>query len=911
MARILTLPVRRPRLVLLLLALVTAAFAFEATHVQLNSSIENLLPDNDPDRLFYDEIKRTFGSDEAGIIAVFAEDVFAPATLAKIAEVSRRIGDIDGVREVLSLATVKGVETDEFGAVSVGKLMREVPRTQAEAAAFQKRVLANPFYSGKLVSLDHDATGIAILFDSLTDDEFIRRDIEGQIRASVADAGGPEEFAVSGIQTLKVQGLLLMREDLWRFLPVSLVVVVIVLGLAFRTVRGVMLPLSAVITGVIWTLGLMSLLGVAINLGTLVLPPLLVAVGIAYSIHLVSRYYEELAPGRPAAEVVSRALEETRLPLSVAALTTLIGFSSLTWSEIPAVRDFGRFSVFGLGMIFVFTVTLVPALLTVLPEPKRGRQNYERRDLITLGLRQLYRFAVRYRRSVLFAWIVICGLCLWGIRDIKVETDYLQFIDSDHPVRQENDRIAQQLGGTQPVYIIVDGDAPDAITRLSLLAAIRDLQDFMAELPKVDGSLSIVDYLTIVRSVLNPEAPIGLPETQAEVNQLLLFVDPVDLAPIVSKDRVRANVIVGTRLAGSAEIGDFVEKVESFAKTRFRRGVEVRATGTVVLLNRSADTLAEGQIFGLVQVLVVLLIVMSALFLSLRAGLLSLIPNIVPIIVLFGLMGWTGITLNIATAMIAGIAIGIAVDDTIFYLTTFNRLTRETGSEERAILRAGRVVGLPIFVTCASLTAGFLVVCLSNFVPIRHFGLLSSATMIVGFTADLLLLPSLLMTAHIITIWDLLYTRLGSQPHKEIPLFADLRPFQAKIVVLMGQLAQARPGEFLTKQGELKEELYVLLNGRVEVRRSEDARVIRSCGRGEVIGEMGLVRHKARSADIVVAEETEYIVLDAAFLDRIQRRYPRIAATVFLNLTRILSDRLENTTNQLVLATKVARSQAR
>lgn len=907
MTRFLALPVRSPRLVILVIALLTGVFGWQATNTRLNSSIENLLPDNDPDRLFYDEVKRTFGSDEAGIIALFADDVFAPPTLAKIADVSRRIQGIDGVREVLSLATVKGVETDDFGAVSVGRLMRDVPQTLAEAEAFAKRVVANPFYSGKLVSHDRTATGIAILFDSLSDDEFIERDIEGQIRTIVGAAGGPEEFAVSGIQTLKVQGLLLMREDLWRFLPVSLLVVVIVLALAFRTVRGVLLPLSAVIAGVIWTLGLMAILGVAINLGTLVLPPLLVAVGIAYSIHLVSRYYDELAPGRPPAEVVGRALEETRLPLSVAALTTLIGFASLTLSEIPAVRDFGRFSVFGLGMIFAFTVTLVPALLVVLPEPKRGRQNYERRDLITLILRNLYRFAVRYRRSVLLGWILFGGFCLWGVKDIRVETDYLQFISPSHPVRLENDRIAERLGGTQPVYIIVDGDGADAITRLSLLAAIRDLQDFMAELPKVDGSLSVVDYLTIVRSVLNPDAPVGLPETQSEVNQLLLFVDPADLAPIVSPDRMRANVIVGTRLAGSAEIGEFVEKVEAWAKTRFRRSVEVRATGTVVLLNRSADTLAEGQIFGLVQVLVVLLIVMSVLFLSLRAGLLSLVPNIVPIVVLFGLMGWTGITLNIATSMIAGIAIGIAVDDTIFYLTTFNRLTRETGSEERAIDRAGRVVGLPIFVTCASLTAGFLVVCLSNFVPIRHFGLLASTTMIVGLAADLLLLPSLLMTAHIITVWDLLYTRLGSQPHKEIPLFSDLRPFQAKIVVLMGQLARARPGEYLTRQGELREELYVLLNGRVEVRRSEDARVIRSCGRGEVIGEMGLVRHKPRSADIVVAEETEYIVLDAAFLDRIQRRYPRIAATVFLNLTRILSDRLENTTNQLVLATKAAR----
>jgi CRP-like cAMP-binding protein len=154
------------------------------------------------------------------------------------------------------------------------------------------------------------------------------------------------------------------------------------------------------------------------------------------------------------------------------------------------------------------------------------------------------------------------------------------------------------------------------------------------------------------------------------------------------------------------------------------------------------------------------------------------------------------------------------------------------------------------------------------------------------------------MTAHVVTVWDLASLKLGSQPH-EIPLFASLRPFQAKIVVLMGQLARAQPGDYITRRGERREELYVLLGGEVDILGGGDT-VIRTLSRGDVIGEMGLVRHVPRSADAVVRETTEYLVLDSAFLDRIQRRYPRIAATVFLNLTRILSDRLENTTNQLV-----------
>jgi CRP-like cAMP-binding protein len=173
----------------------------------------------------------------------------------------------------------------------------------------------------------------------------------------------------------------------------------------------------------------------------------------------------------------------------------------------------------------------------------------------------------------------------------------------------------------------------------------------------------------------------------------------------------------------------------------------------------------------------------------------------------------------------------------------------------------------------------------------------------VALVTELLFTPALLATTKIVTLWDLLFLRLGPQPHKQIELFAGLRSFQAKIVVLMAHLASAPRGTFLTRRGEMKAELYLLLNGRADVCRGDDGSVIRSLGRGDVIGEMGLVRQRPRSADVILAEPTEYLVLDERFLARIRRQYPRIAATVFLNLTRILSDRLEATTDQLVSST--------
>ncbi len=898
------LPLRHPRKVLAVISLVTVWMIYLSTGLSIDSSIENLLPTHDPERAYFDEVRKIFGSDDASVIGVFADDVFAPSTVAKIDTLSERLGEIDGTREVISLATVKGVQNGEDG-VSVGRLMTDLPRTDEEAAALRQRVLQNPFYAGHLVSKDSRATVVVALFENLTDKQFLERDIEGQVRAAVAAAGGPEEYAITGLQTLKVNGARLMNEDLQRFLPVSFVVVVVILAWGFRTVRGVCLPLSAVLIGIVWTTGTMTLLGSSINLGTLVLPPLLMAIGIAEAIHIISRYYLVLRPGLSREEIVEETLADIGIPIVAAGVTTMIGFVALAFNPIAAIREFGFYATFGIATIFMVSLLFIPSALVLLPEPKRTPVHTNEDLWVARVLRRLGTFAVHHRRVVLLGAAVLAAISLVGATRIRVETDYLEFLSPETPIRRDNARIAEKLGGTQPINIVVDGDAPQSIKAIDTLAAIRDLQAFMAEQPSVDASLSVVDFLTILRATLNPDAPPGLPTDQGEVNQLLFFVSAKDLQPVVSTDFARANIIVGTRLSGSAEVSAFIDAVEAYAKTRFRRGISVRATGTVALLNRSADVIARGQISGLWQSLLVLLVLMSFLFLSVRAGFLSLVPNIWPIIILFGVMGWTGISLNIATSMIAAISIGIAMDDTIHYFSEFNKEIRRTGKEEEAIRCVAQSVGLPIMITALVLFAGFLVVCQSNFLPIRHFGILASTTMVVALFADLLITPALLMTAHIVSVWDLMYTHLGSQPHREIPLFLGLRPFQAKIVVLMGQLAKASPGTLITRKGELKVELYVILTGEVEMSQA-DGRVIRTMGRGDAIGEMGLVRQQPRSADLVVTKETEYLVLDAGFIDRIQRRYPRIAAKVFLNLTRILSDRLESTTDQLLRVAKAA-----
>lgn len=893
MSKILDLPLRFPRTVLFLLAIATAFFAWQAIGIRVDSSAENLLPLDDPERTYYYDIREVFGTEEVLVVTVFADDVFAPETLATIQSLSKQIQALDGVEEVLSLTTARGVKMTDFG-LETGKLLKRLPKSKEDADAFRKTVFETPLYVGTLTSADGKAAGISVRFEPMSDREFFDGGYEGRVRDIVASYEGLD-VAIAGIPTLKVFGARYLEGDLQRFMPLSVLIVTLVLAYTFRTPRGVAIPLATVLVGVVWTVGLMVLLGTPINLGTVVLPPLLLAVGVAYAVHMMSRYYEELEHGRPRRETIAATLAHIRLPVAVAALTTLAGFATFILTPIRAIHEFGLFATFGMAAILLASFTLLPATLMVLPDGKTRRRDDDGGAAANL-LGRLGANAVRRRNLVLLGAAVLCAISLVGISRLEVDTDFQGFFDPQGPIRTAADRINEHLAGTQALAVIVEGDGPQSVTQLDVLAAIRDLQRHVERRPGVDKTLSIVDVLLRVREVIDPEVD-PFPESQAAVSQLLMLGSPRDYASALNPDGSRASILVRTRLSGSTEVGNLVDDIRAFAADHFPRDVRVRPTGTLVLLNRSADTLAWGQISGLWQVFVVLLLLMCMMFLSVRIGFLALVPNIIPIIILFGIMGWTGIPLNISTTLIAAMAIGIAIDDTIHYLGTFSGELRRTGDQTRAMINATRSVGVPMIVTSVALAAGFLVLTLSNFAPVRDFGLLSAVTMVVALFSDLIITPAVLMTTKIITVWDLLYLKLGPAPHEQIPLFGGLRDLQAKLVALMAQIVDVGAGTPITRAGETKAEMYVLLSGEAHVQR--DGNVVHTLRRGDVVGEMGLVRRQPRSADVVAATDLEYLVLDETFLRRIRRRYPRIGNTILFNLTRILSDRLDATTGQL------------
>ncbi len=350
-----------------------------------------------------------------------------------------------------------------------------------------------------------------------------------------------------------------------------------------------------------------------------------------------------------------------------------------------------------------------------------------------------------------------------------------------------------------------------------------------------------------------------------------------------------------TTLSRASDVAATVEKIQLFARKTFPPELTVHPTGTLILHTRTTGNIVTGQVESLALSAGVIFILMSAMFLSTRIGIIAMIPNVFPLLVFFGLMGATGAVLSLSTNIIASIALGINIDNEIHLMHRLNAEVRTTLDQEQALLRTLSTVGKPAFYASVLLVLGFLTLCFSTLVPIQEFGYLSGATMLVSLAADLVLTPALLATTRIITLWDLLQVKLGKDPQKTIGIFTDLRPYQAKIVALMGEIKSFPPGHAIIRHGEVGNEMFVILNGRAEVcvNSAGQTRSVWEFKRGDVFGVTSLIRSQERVTDVIALEDVEVLAMDERFLTRIWR-YPRIAARIFFNISSFLLDRLQD-----------------
>jgi len=732
--------------------------------LEIDPSTEPLLPAGDPLQALYRGSVLDFGDDEVYVVVVECDEVFSESCLRSIEEISDPIARMHGVRSVSSLLDVTSfryVAEDDW--IEVRPFIDEIPSDRSLLAELRRRAVEDPVYRRTIVSEDARSAAINVVFREMTDAELIDEDFDGRIQRIVEEAAsdGLRSY-VSGRPHFKTHVYHGMLHDLRLLIPLALLGVVVVLWISNGTFRGVLLPIATALVGNLWAFGAMAYLGRPVTLLTVLLAPTLLALGSVYGVHVMSRYHEEALGASDARVAALRCLEHLVVPVTVAGLTTVVGFGALLITDVPAVFELGALSMLGVASITLFSLTGIPAVLALLPvrttragavgatarialAPRVDRQLARMLDLLAAVVRRL-------SLPIILVSVLLALVAAFAIPRIVIDTDYLSYFDPEDPVRVDFEQVNRLMAGAIPLYVVLDGTGAGSFREPDVLRGIETLQRRIDALPGVSRTISFVDSLRMLNRAFHADDPAEerIPETRPAVSELLFMLPKSDAQRFTTVNHARANVIVRSGLVGSAEIRDLSRAIEEvIAETPLPRGVTANVTGNAILLARSADGIARGQPRSVALAAITIFLLIALGLGSPKLGLVAMVPNLLPVLIFFGALGLGAAPLSLPTSLIGCVALGIAIDDTVHFLVRYLGERRTGAQPEEAARRCSIHVGRPVAITSVMLILGFLVIAFSEFATLREFGVLSALTMAICLGTDLILLPAILVRAKV------------------------------------------------------------------------------------------------------------------------------------------------------------------
>jgi uncharacterized protein len=725
-------------------------------NLRIDPSTEPMLPAGDPAREVYRQAIADFGEDEVYVIAMETEELFRAETLEALRRATDRIARFPEVRSVQSLTDVVSFRYDsELESIEVADFIDEIPEQAEALATLRARALSDPLYRRTLISDDGRTAAINVTFRKMTDQQFIEDRLDERIREALDQEERPGiRFHVAGRSHIKTRVYHVMVGDMRLLIPIALGVVALGLFLVFGSRRGVLLPLGIVAGSTLWTFGAIAWLDRPLTVLTTLLAPMLTAIGSVYGIHALARYEKKTPPEAAAGELPPPTLLHLRLPVLAAGFTTMIGFGALLLTDVPAVFEVGAFSVLGVASMTLLTLVGFPAALALLPlrAPATAGAAHALPARIAVRLDRLLeavaRRVARHAGIALAVWSVVLAACVVAIPRIEIDTDYLSLFPEEAPIRREFETVNRLLAGAIPLYVALRAEEPGAFREPAALRAVERIQTGAEGAPGVSRTLSVVDTVRVMNRTLAKDDPDEerIPDTRGAVAELLFFAPKGHLDHVINVNHSRANVLVRTGAVGTSAVRELEAKLAGeVARAGLPDGIRADVTGNAILLSRSADGIARSQPRTVALAALAIFALVALAFRSLPLALVAMVPNLVPVTIYFGILGFGAAPLSLPTSLIGSVALGIAIDDTVHYLVRYGRERRAGLSPRAATLVCGRRVGRPIAITSMMLIAGFLVVALSGFATLQQFGLLSAATMAICLLTDLLLLPALLI----------------------------------------------------------------------------------------------------------------------------------------------------------------------
>ena len=788
MARYASWVIRHRLAVLAGIALATLGLAAAATRLHIEVDPDRLLPQDHPFIQTLNDTHALFGDKNLIVVGLFPRDgeVFTPAFLQKLAEVTDRIGRVPGANRALTQSLAASHVKDVYGVgseVHVERVMRTPPTDQAGADAVRRRALANPMYVDTLVALDGSAAAVQASFE-LTPEIPGYRQLHAAVLAALQAADdGTFEYRLAG-PVIFLSQLSGYAGRMAYLFPLALLVIGLVHYHAFRTLQALFLPLLTALMSVVWAVGLMGILGVALDPFNTTTPILILAVAAGHAVQVLKRFYEEYDRLHDVDAAIVASLGRVGPVMLAAGTVAALSFCSLVTFRTASIRTFGLFTGFGILSALVIEMTVIPAVRACLPAPRRREREREAEahPLFDAFLAFSARAAAGTGARWIFAVAILIVLACAGLASrLQVDMSLKREFSTRDRVRVDDAAINEHFAGTNTLILLVEGEEDGALEDPAIIRAIWDLERRLEQEPGVGKALSYVDTLHTIHAAMTADDPDAGPLPAAKdlaAQYLFLYslsggdndLDTV-LDPTHRVAKVRMLVHDDSTRHGLALLALTQEVV---ART-FPPSYTARYTGTVASTAAATEVMVEGKIRNIAQIATITVVVAALLLRSWVGGLLVAVPLALAVAVNFGVMGLLGIPLDTMTSAISAMAVGIGADYAMYFLfRTREELAAGTGADDdldAALARALATSGKAVLFVSSAIALGYATLCLSGFAVHVQLGSLVALAMLVSSASALLLLPSIVARFRPAFLWAGLPPRveeLAAEPEQRL-----------------------------------------------------------------------------------------------------------------------------------------------
>ena len=728
-------------LIILTVILGTVFSTVQITKLTIDADILSSLPDDDKHALLLKKIGETFGGNRMGIVILETDNIYQTKVIEHIRTLTDTIAKIEGISSVSSISNIINIKGSDDG-IEIGRLVDEyeLPKTKEAFDELRGNIADNEMYKGSIVSEDESSCLVVFTLEDKADVNAVARQVLDKTQALKL----PEKLYYIGSPMLITYIAELMKNDLIKLLPIAFLLIAIILFVSFRSISGVVLPLLSAVIAIVWTLGAMSLMGYSMSMISNNIPIILLAIGSAYTIHVVNRVNQLGRSGD--VNFVRSALNYIMLPVILAAITTVIGFVSFVFGAyLEMIVDFGIFTALGTFIACLMAVLFVPAILSLIPSTNKKQVGITKESKFVEKrlLLPLKNILFQRPKLILMIWLLAITVSLTGIMSIERSVDIQDYFKKGNPTREAERIMVEKFGGTKPVFVHFKGNMQDP----EVLKTMMRTSAYMEKSEDIYTSMSVAKLISEINLAITGKREV--PEDIAMVEQLWFLLDGNEVMQRFVNEDLSEGIIISKFKSPDNEAKIvFAKYMDDFIKENSRENCQIQITGMPFVDITMDRSLINSQLGSISIAIIFVIIIVGLILRSLINGLYASVPIIAAIIILFGVMGLTGISLNIATVLVASVALGIGIDYSIHIISHFNEIYKKTGLLEKSITDTLLISGNAIIINVVSVSTGFLVLIFSEMVPLQYFGILIAISMVSSSLGAMTLLPAMLIIIH-------------------------------------------------------------------------------------------------------------------------------------------------------------------